>query len=119
MSDRVIKFCFRLGHNAHLQNFSRPTETVLCQEPRFFGGLRHFQKEENQLKMNLASEGPQFQKSLKMSLVWDFVRSDRCLTVRMIGEELNLNHATVHQILTNELKMRKIYAKMVPKNLSQ
>ncbi|GFU75290.1 uncharacterized protein TNCV_4755491 [Trichonephila clavipes] len=50
--------------------------------------------------------------------VRDLVRSDRRLTVRMIGEELNLNHTTVHQILTNELKMRKICAKMVPKNLS-
>ncbi|GFV32248.1 putative transposase [Trichonephila clavipes] len=28
-------------------------------------------------------------------------------------------NTTVHQILTNELKMRKICAKMVPKNLSQ
>ncbi|GFT88633.1 putative transposase [Trichonephila clavipes] len=37
----------------------------------------------------------------------------------MIAEESNLNHTTVHQILTNELKMRKICAKMVPKNLSQ
>lgn len=38
----------------------------------------------------------------------DLVRSDRCrLTVIMIGEELNLTHTTVHQILTNELEMRK------------
>ncbi|GFX16250.1 protein GVQW3 [Trichonephila clavipes] len=51
--------------------------------------------------------------------VQDLVRSDRRLTVRMIEEELNLNHTTVHQISTNELKMRKICAKMVPKNLSQ
>ncbi|GFW35386.1 putative transposase [Trichonephila clavipes] len=34
----------------------------------------------------------------------------------MFEEELNLNHTTVHQILTNELKMRKICAKMVPKS---
>ncbi|GFV25624.1 putative transposase [Trichonephila clavipes] len=32
----------------------------------------------------------------------------------MIGEELNFNHTTVHQILTIELKRRKICAKMVP-----
>ncbi|GFV82921.1 protein GVQW3 [Trichonephila clavipes] len=51
--------------------------------------------------------------------VQDLVRSDRRLTVRMIGEELNLNHTTVHQILINELKKRKICAKMVPKTLSQ
>ncbi|GFV43522.1 uncharacterized protein TNCV_4592461 [Trichonephila clavipes] len=48
--------------------------------------------------------------------VRDLVHSDRRLTVRMIGEELDLNHTTVHHILTNELKMRKICAKMVPKN---
>ena len=37
--------------------------------------------------------------------IWDLVHSDRRLTVRMIGEELNLTHTTVHQILTNELGM--------------
>ena len=35
------------------------------------------------------------------------VRSDRRLTVRMIASDLNLNHTTVHQILTQELTMRK------------
>ncbi|GFU65188.1 hypothetical protein TNCV_4056581 [Trichonephila clavipes] len=50
--------------------------------------------------------------------VQDLVRSDRRLTVRLIGEELNFNHTTIHRILTNELKMRKICAKMVPKPFS-
>ncbi|GFT43423.1 putative transposase [Trichonephila clavipes] len=49
----------------HLQNFSKPTETALCQGAGFFGDLRHFQKEESQLKVNLAAEGPQFQRPLK------------------------------------------------------
>jgi len=44
------------------------------------------------------------------------VRSDRRLTLRMIGSELNLNRFTVHQILTQDLDMRKVCAKMVPKN---
>ncbi|KAJ8950022.1 hypothetical protein NQ318_002434 [Aromia moschata] len=30
-----------------LQNFNTPTETVFFQEPRFFSGLRHSQKEES------------------------------------------------------------------------
>ena len=34
----------------------------------------------------------------------------------MIASELNLNHTTVHQILTQELDMRKLCAKIVPKN---
>jgi len=43
------------------------------------------------------------------------VRSDRRLTVRMIGCELHLNHQTVHDVLTEELGMRKICAKLVKK----
>jgi len=46
------------------------------------------------------------------------VQSDRRLTVRMFARELNLNHTTVHQILTEELAMKKLCAKCVPKNLT-
>ena len=37
------------------------------------------------------------------------------MTVRMIGSKLNLNHQTVHNILTEKLGMQKICAKLVPK----
>jgi len=46
------------------------------------------------------------------------VRSDRCLTVRMISSELILNHQTVHNILTEEMGMRNICAKLFQKNLT-
>jgi len=46
------------------------------------------------------------------------VRSDRRLTLRMISSKLDLNQFTVHQILTQDLDMRKLCAKMVPKNLT-
>ena len=36
----------------------------------------------------------------------------------MISSELNLNRFTFHQILTQDLGMRKVCAKMVPKNLT-
>lgn len=49
-----------------LQNFSRPTETVFCEGPRFFGGLRHFQKEESRLKMNHEAEGLHLQEPMKI-----------------------------------------------------
>ena len=49
--------------------------------------------------------------------VRSLVRSDRRLTLRMISCELNLKRFTVHQILTQDLDMRKVCAKMVPKNL--
>jgi len=50
--------------------------------------------------------------------VRSLVRSDRRLTFRMISSELNLNRFTVHQILTQDLDMRKVCAKIVPKNLT-
>ena len=53
-----------------------------------------------------------------MEIVRALVRSDRRLTVRMITSELNLNHTTVHQILTEELAMKKLCAKIVHKNLT-
>ncbi|KAJ8959351.1 hypothetical protein NQ318_022037 [Aromia moschata] len=46
-----------------LQNFSTPMETVFFQEPRYFGGLRLFQKEESRLEMNHAAEGLHLQES--------------------------------------------------------
>ena len=40
------------------------------------------------------------------------------MTVRIIGSELNLNHEIVYDILTEELVMREICAKLVPRNLT-
>jgi hypothetical protein len=36
----------------------------------------------------------------------------------MIADELNINECTVHQIVTQDLNMRKVCAEMVPKNLN-
>jgi hypothetical protein len=36
----------------------------------------------------------------------------------MISNELNLNRFTIHNILTEDLDMRKLCSKMVPKNLT-
>ena len=52
-----------------------------------------------------------------MERVSSLVRSDRRLTLKMISGELNLKQFTVHQILTQDLDLRKVWAKMVPKNL--
>jgi len=43
------------------------------------------------------------------------MRSDRRVDVRVIAEELNMNRETVRQIVKEDLGMRKISAKMVPR----
>ena len=51
--------------------------------------------------------------------VRELVRSDRRLTVKIIADEMNMIRETVRLILTEELGMRTIYAKMVPRNLTE
>ena len=47
------------------------------------------------------------------------VRSDRRLTVRMIADELGMNSVRVWKTFTEDLGMRKIYAKMIPRLLNE
>jgi predicted transcriptional regulator len=47
--------------------------------------------------------------------VRNLVRSDRRLGVRVIAEELNMNRETVRKNLKEDLGMRKISTKMVPR----
>ncbi|GFU64829.1 hypothetical protein TNCV_272141 [Trichonephila clavipes] len=68
MSDSAIKFCFRLDITQRkICKNSAPTETVFCQGPGFFGGLRHFQMDESQLKITSRWKAFSYKKSL-MSL---------------------------------------------------
>jgi len=47
------------------------------------------------------------------------VRENRWLTVRIITEQVNIDRETVRNILTEDLDMRKVCAKMVPKELNK
>ena len=48
----------------------------------------------------------------------DVIRKDRRLGVRAVAEEVNLDRESVQRILREELNMRNVCAKMVPKVLS-
>jgi hypothetical protein len=50
-----------------------------------------------------------------VDFVGAFISQDRHLTIRMIAHEFDINECTVHQIVTQNLNMRKMCAKMVPK----
>ncbi|GFX18950.1 protein GVQW3 [Trichonephila clavipes] len=119
----AIKFCFRLGHNA-TETFAKLQQAYgdsVLSRAQAVWWFKAFSEGRESIEDEPRSERPSVSETAENVVrLRDLVRSDRRLTVRMIGEELNLNHTTVHQILTNELKMRKIsLRKMVPKNLSQ
>lgn len=118
----AIKFCFKLGHNATetCEKVQQAYGESVLSRAQVFRWFKAFSEGRESIEDEPRSGRPSSAKSDEnVTRVRDLVRSDRRLTVRMIAEELNLNHTSVHQILTNELEMRKICAKMVPKNLSQ
>jgi len=47
------------------------------------------------------------------------VREDRRLTVRSITQQVNIDRETVRKILTEDLDMKKVCAKMVSKKLTE
>jgi len=51
--------------------------------------------------------------------VCQIMREKRRLTVRSIAEQVNIYRETVRKILTENFDMRKVCAKMVPKELAE
>jgi len=51
--------------------------------------------------------------------VRQIVRVNRRLTVRSIAEQVNIDRETVRKILTEDLDMRKVCAKLVPKDFTE
>jgi len=51
-----------------------------------------------------------------MAKIRQIVRENGRLTVRSIAEQVNIDRETVRKILTEDLDMRKVCAKMVPKS---
>ena len=51
--------------------------------------------------------------------VWELVRTDRRLTIRMMADQLGIDKELVRSILVDNLGMRKVCAKMVPRLLSE
>jgi len=55
---------------------------------------------------------------LKLEQTKMFVRQDRRLTVRTLADELHLKRETVRKTLTDDLSVKKLCTKMVPRELS-
>ena len=92
---------------------------MLYQGHGFLGGIKHFWMAVRVWKTNLVVVRPCTSKTDEnVTNVRNLVRSDRRLTVRMISSVVNLNRQTVHEILTFEMGMQKICAKLVPKILT-
>ena len=50
--------------------------------------------------------------------VRELLNADRRMSVRLLGDTLNISKSVIHRIVTDELQMRKVCAKLVPKVLT-
>ena len=114
----AIRFCFRFGHSATetLAKLQQAYRDSVLSGAQVFWWFKALSEGRKSIEYEPRSGRPSSRTDEYVDRIRDLLCSDRRLTVRMIGEELNLTHTTTHQILTNELGMRKTCAKMVPKN---
>ena len=116
-----LKFLVRLGKT--------PTETFnLLQEvygdatmsrTRIFEWHKRFREGREDVEDDPKSGRPTTSRTNEnVEHVREKVRSDRRLTVRMIADELSMNSERVWRIITEDLGMRKVCAKMVPRLLN-
>jgi len=117
----AIKFCVKLGESATVtyEKIQRIYGEHSLSRAQVFRWHKSFLEGREQVEDESRARRTSTSKTYdSVERVRSLVRSDRRLTLRMINSELNLNQFTVHQILTQDLDMKNVFAKMVPKNLT-
>jgi len=116
-----IKFCVKFGKSA-----SETWALLIVAYGEFamkkssvFEWHRLFKEGRENVQHDPRSGQPKTQRrDANVDRVRTLVRSDRRLGVKVIAEELNINRETVRQIVKEDLGMRKISPKMVPRILT-
>ncbi|XP_050522590.1 protein GVQW3-like [Daktulosphaira vitifoliae] len=117
----AIKFCAKLGETA-TETYSKILKvygSASLSRPQVFRWHKQFKEgRENVEDEERVGRPVEVRTDANAQRVRSLIREDRRLTVRMVSSELGINRETVRQILINDFGMRKVCAKMVPKNLS-
>jgi len=117
----AIKFCVKLNKSA-TETFASLTEaygdatlsrTVVFKWHKAFKEGRENVEDDSRSGRPISSTNDQ-----NVEVVRAVTAKDRRLSVTMTAEETSFDKSAVHRILTDRLHMRKICAKLVPKNLS-
>jgi len=117
----AFKFCMKFEKCA-TETFASLTKaygddtlssTVVCKWHKVFKEGRENVEDDPRSGRPISSKNDQY-----VEVVRAVMAEDRRLSVRMITEETDLDKSAFHRILKDHLHMRKICAKLVPKNLS-
>jgi hypothetical protein len=112
-----IKFCMKIGKNASetLALLTVVYGEYAMKKLSVFEWRKQLKEGQQDVQGDPRSGQPKMERAdANVDRVRTLVHSDQRLGVRLIVEELSMNRETVQQIITEDLGMRKISAKMVP-----
>lgn len=117
-----IKFCFKLKKNA--QDAHEMLRLVYGEEvmtlKTVYKWYERFKSGNESLEDSERIGRPLSSKKIEnVQKVADMVRSNRRLTIREISEDLSISYGSVQSILTDNLQMRRVSAKFVPRILTE
>ncbi|XP_077971313.1 protein GVQW3-like [Styela clava] len=113
-----IKFCVKLGKTATetLQMLRDVYGDSSMSRTRVFEWHKRFVEGREDVEDDPRSGRPCTSTTdTNIEKVWQLVRSDRRLTIRVIANEIGMDKETVRTILVDILGMRKVCAEMVPR----
>ena len=117
----AIKFCFRLGKTATqtLSLIKEAYKDEALSKAQVFRWHSEFRNGRESVEdLERAGRPTTVTSDETVTKVRNLLNSDRRLSLRLMAAELDMNHTTVHKIVTEQLGMRKICAKLVPRVLS-
>ena len=95
-------------------------DVAMSRTRRLFEWHRRFKEGREEVEDDHRSRRPSTSRTDEnVKRVRQKMRSDRRLTVRIIADELGINSERVWRIITEDLGMRKICAKMVPRLMNR
>ena len=117
----AIKFCFRLDKTAS-ETFAMITEAYKedslsrAQVFRWFNEFKNGRESVEDMERSGRPSTSRVDETV--AKVKELLDSDRRLSLKMIADEVSVNKFTVHQTVSQDLMMRNVCAKLVPRVLT-
>lgn len=118
----AVKFCFKLGKSASetFELIKQAYGDDALSRTRVFEWYKMFKEGREVVEDEHRAGRPTTARTDgQVAKVKQVLDADRRSTIALISEETGLSVGTVHTIVTEDLAMRKVCAKMVPKVLSE
>ena len=114
----VLHFCYKLGKSP-LETVDMINSTYSDKPVNRRLVYRWFERfsdgDETLTDHQRTGRPPNARSDNNFTLVSDAINSDRRLTIRSLCDELDMSYGTIQTILSDDLKMRRVSARLVPR----